>query len=143
MVKFNYRKTGDDEVKINLMPLIDIIFNLLIFFMITAAITTKGISLDLPEASTSEKMPSKSWEIVINEKQDNIFNETPISIDRLGMIMKAEKERPENEKVANIILKAHKLVPFGTFVMVMDMARENDLLNLVIATDSKKDKKEL
>ncbi len=65
MVKFNYRKTGDDEVKINLMPLIDIIFNLLIFFMITAAITTKGISLDLPEASTSEKMPSKSWEIVI------------------------------------------------------------------------------
>ncbi len=88
-------------------------------------------------------MPSKIWEIVINEKQEIIFNETPISIDRLGMIMKAEKERPENEKVANIILKAHKLVPFGTFVMVMDMARENDLLNLVIATDSKKDKKEL
>lgn len=140
MVKFKYQNKGDNEVKINLMPLIDIIFNLLIFFMITAAITTKGISLDLPEASTSEKMPARSWEIVINENQDITFNETKITIDRLEAIMKAEKRRPESEKVANVILKAHKLVPFGTFVRVMDMARENDLLNLVIATDSKKDK---
>ena len=70
MIKFNHKKETDDEVKVNLMPLIDIIFNLLIFFMITAAITTKGISIDLPEAKTSEKMPIKSWDIVINENQE-------------------------------------------------------------------------
>ena len=140
MVRLNCKKNGNGEVKINLMPLIDVIFILLIFFMITAAITTKGISLDLPEASTSEKLPSKSWEIVIDERHDIIFNDTPITIERLDTIMKAERDRPEGEKVADIVLKAHRDVPFGTFIRVMDMARENGLLNLVIATDPKKDR---
>lgn len=140
MVRFNYKKNSDNEARINLMPLIDVIFILLIFFMITAAITTKGISLALPEASTSEKLPSKSWEIVINEKQEIIFNDIPITTGRLAVIMKAERDRPEGEKVSDIVLKAHPMVPFGTFIRVMDMARENGLLNLVIATDPKKER---
>ena len=141
MIKFNHKKETDDEVKVNLMPLIDIIFNLLIFFMITAAITTKGISIDLPEAKTSEKMPIKSWEIVINENQEILFNEIPITMNRLELIMKEERALPEKEKVANVILKAHPQAPFGIFVKIMDMARENNFLNLVIATESVKERK--
>jgi len=139
MVKFNYKKNTDDDVQINLMPLIDIIFNLLIFFLITAAITTKGIKLDLPKASTSEKLPSRSWEIIIDQKGEIVFNEAVITMDRLESIMRIEKERPRGEKVSDIVLKAHKDVPFGKFVRIMDIARANGLLNLVIATDPKKE----
>ncbi len=140
MIRFNVQDKEDDAVNISLMPLIDIIFNLLIFFMITAAITSKGINIDLPEAVSSEKLPSRSWEIVIDHNQKIIFNDVVITMKRLGEIMRAEKDRGEGERVSAVILKAHKDVPFGNFVTVMDMARENNLLNLVIATDTKKDR---
>jgi len=135
MVEFHQRQPGDDGGLINVMPLIDVIFILLIFFMITAAITTKGISLDLPEATTAEKLPARSWEIVIDRDREIVFNDTPITLDRLASIMTAERERPDGEQVLDIILKADDQVPFGTFVTVMDLARQNGLMNLIIATD--------
>lgn len=120
------------------MPLIDIIFNLLIFFLITATITVKGINIDLPEAVSSKKLPQKSWEIVIDEGLNITFNNVPITMNKLGDIMKNERILPKNERVSIIILKANKNIPFGHFVSVMDMARKNNFLNLVIATDVKK-----
>lgn len=138
MVEFSYQQSSDNDAQINVMPLIDIIFILLIFFMITAAITAKGISLDLPEAATAEKLPARSWEIVINEGQEIRFNGTPITLERLAAIMKTEQDRPAGEQVLDIILKADDQVPFGIFVTVMDLARENGLMNLVIATEPRK-----
>ena len=135
MVEFQQPGAERDQGAINVMPLIDIIFILLIFFMITAAITTKGISLDLPEAATAEKLPARSWEIMIDDRQQIVFNDTPITLDRLAAIMQAERARPTGEQVLDIVLKADDGVPFGTFVTVMDLARQNGLLNLVIATD--------
>lgn len=135
MVEFQQPGAERDQGAINVMPLIDIIFILLIFFMITAAITTKGISLDLPEAATAEKLPARSWEIMIDDRQQIVFNDTPITLDRLAAIMQAERARPAGEQVLDIVLKADDGVPFGTFVTVMDLARQNGLLNLIIATD--------
>lgn len=138
MICFAIQKKEEEPLNINLMPLIDIIFNLLIFFLITAAITTKGINIDLPEATSSKKLPQKSWEIAIDKGENITFNNVPITMDKLAAIMQAEKTLPKNERVSTVILKANKNVPFGQFVSVMDLARKNNLLNLVIATDIKK-----
>jgi len=140
MIKFKQQKELNEGMTINMMPLIDIIFNLLIFFMITAAITTKGINLELPEAESSEKIPSKSWEIVINEKEQIFFNESRIDLSRFKKILDAEKMKPEKTRVETIILKTHRQAPFGSFVSVMDTARQKGFYNIVIATDAKKRK---
>lgn len=137
MIRFTQVKNSGREVNINLMPMIDIIFNLLIFFMITAAISTRGINLDLPESDTAEKMPAKSWEIVINENEEIIFNGVQVSAERLRTIFGAERNRPGQEKVETVVLKAYRRVPFEKFIAVMDLARENGFYNLVIATDVK------
>lgn len=135
MVRFKNVKKSGESVGINMTPLIDIIFNLLIFFLITAAITVKGIKLDLPEADTSEKMPSKSWEIIIDEQERILFNDAVIDMDRLGKIMDAEKNRPAEERITTVIVKASRRASFGNFVSVMDMARQYGFYDLVIATD--------
>lgn len=137
MIRFTQIQKNSREVNINLTPMIDIIFNLLIFFMITAAISTRGINLDLPESDTAERLPAKSWEIVINENEEIIFNGVTVSTERLRTILGAERNRPGMEKVETIVLKAHRRVPFEKFVGIMDMARENGFYNLVIATDVK------
>lgn len=138
MIRFTRQNKNHGEVNVNLMPLIDIIFNLLIFFLITAAISTRGINLDLPESDTAEKMPAKTWEIAIDENERIIFNGVMISSARLRTILGAEKNRPGEEQVETIVLKAHRRVPFENFIAVMDMARENGFYNLVIATDIKR-----
>jgi len=138
MIKFRHQPDEDESFSINMTPLIDIIFNLLIFFMIIAAISTKGISLDLPEAESSEKMPSKSWEIIINEHGQIVFNDTVITLPRLNKILSAERVQAEEKRVETIILRANRNVPFGSFVAVMDAARKSGFHDLVIATEAKK-----
>lgn len=135
MVKFKGIKRKEGGVEINMTPLIDIIFNLLIFFLITAAITVKGIRLDLPEADTSEKMPTKSWEIIIDDQERIVFNNAVIDIKRLEKIMDAEKNRPSEERITTVIVKASSRASFGRFVAVMDIAREYGFYDLVIATE--------
>ena len=137
MIRFTQIKKTDREVNINLTPMIDIIFNLLIFFMITAVISTRGINLDLPESNTAEKMPAKSWEIVINQNEEIIFNGVTINAERLRTIFSAERNRQGDEKVETIVLKAYRRVPFEKFIDIMDLARENGFYNLVIATDAR------
>lgn len=138
MVRFSGSSNRNEGIGIDLTPLIDIIFNLIIFFLITAVITVKGINLDLPEASTSEKIPSKSWEIIIDENEKIIFNDAVIDETRMKRIFEAERNRPEAERVTSIIVKANKKTTFGTFVRVMDTARQSGFYDLVIATDPEK-----
>ena len=138
MVRFSGIRNEEKGIGIDLTPLIDIIFNLIIFFLITASITVKGIDLNLPEASTAEKMPLKSWEIIIDENEMIIFNDAAIDEIRLKMIFEAERAKPEDERVSSIILKANKKTTFGTFVRVMDTARQYGFYDLVIATGPRK-----
>lgn len=135
MIKFKNTRMPEDSPEINLTPLIDIIFNLLIFFLITAAITVKGINLNLPEAVSSEKLPSKSWEIIIDQEERITLNGTMIEEDRLKKIMKIEKNLPESEKVSSIIVKSDRNARFGTFVRIMDSARQCGFYDIIIATD--------
>jgi len=141
MVRFRNVKRGNEEIVVNLTPLLDVIFNLLIFLLITAAVTVKGINLDLPEASTSQKMPSKSWEIFIDESEKITFNEAVIDESRLKRIFDAERGKPESERVTSIILKANRRTSFGAFVRIMDTARKYGFYNLVIATDLARENK--
>lgn len=139
MVRFRNVKKGGNAIDINMTPLIDIIFNLLIFLLITAAITVKGIKLDLPEASTSEKMPAKSWEIIIDENEKISFNDAVINEDSLIRIMDAERDKPETERISTIIIKANRKTSFGAFVRIMDLSRKYGFYDLVIATDPRRE----
>lgn len=123
--------------EINLTPMIDIIFNLLIFFLITAVISQKGLSLKLPESSTAEKRPPKSIEISVTKDKKIIFNGKSITKNEVRTLL--TKQKNESGINDNIILKADKDAPFGLFVFVMDTARKIGLKNLVIATEVKKE----
>lgn len=139
MIKFNQQKSsipGD----VNLTPMIDIIFNLLIFFLIVAVISQKGLNLTLPKTSTAEKRPDKSLEITVTEDKRILFDGREIDMSEVEGRLRAEKEKAEGEKADNIILKADVEAPFGMFVTVMDTARKVGLTNLVIATKLKTEK---
>lgn len=127
------RKAGD----VNLTPMIDIIFNLLIFFLIVAVISQKGLNLTLPKTSTAEKRPEKSLEIMVTADKRILFDGKEIQENQIEKTLKKEKEKAEGDKADNILLKADIEAPFGLFVKIMDTARKVGLTNLVIATKLK------
>ena len=136
MIKFTQQKSAPSG-DVNLTPMIDIIFNLLIFFLIVAVISQKGLNITLPKTSTAEKRPDKSLEISVTKEKTYLFNGDVVAEAEIETRLLEEKNKAEDEKADNIILKADQDAPFGMFVTVMDTARKIGLTNLVIATKLK------
>jgi biopolymer transport protein ExbD len=134
MIEFSQRKrssAGDP----NLTPMIDIVFNLLIFFLIVAVLSQKGLDLTLPKTSTAEKRPDKSLEIMVTADSRILFDGEEIPESAVADRLRAERAEATGEKAEKILLKADVEAPFGKFVTVMDTAREVGITNLVIATE--------
>lgn len=119
----------------DLTPLIDIIFNLLIFFLITAVLSAKGIDLDLPEADSSEKMPPQSIEVLISASGKISINRQQVPWADFKRLLVIEKKAGKTSS-RKVILKAEKQTPFRHVVKVLDAARMEGFTNLVIATDN-------
>ena len=134
MIRFQQDLQPEKEIGVNMLPLVDIIFNLLIFFLITATISSKGINLDLPRSETAKAVPAKIQEIVLNEKGEIFFNEVRISLSRLEKILSGKAGSAAGNSAEKILLSADKKVPFGRFITVMDTVRKTGCDNLIIAT---------
>jgi biopolymer transport protein ExbD len=135
MINFS-EQSPVDTIGFNLTPLVDVIFILLIFFILTAN-DSRGIVLDLPPASTAETLPSEHWEIVITKNDELLFNGLKVEKERLEGLLFAAKKKEQNQPL--VILKAHQAASVNAFVSVMDSVRKTGFDNLVIATDIKRD----
>lgn len=137
MIKFSQNLKRRSKREVNLTPMIDIIFNLLIFFLITAVISQKGLNIKLPSAATAEKRPPKSLEITVTKDNVITFNGTVVKKDDVLKELKKEKELATDEKHDVITLKADETAHFGLFIFVMDTARKLGFENLAIAAERK------
>jgi biopolymer transport protein ExbD len=113
-------------------PLIDIIFQLVIFFMVTTNfITTPGIEVDLPRSS-ADTILREDNDIKVWVKADGqvLIDEEPATLSQL------RKTFSDAGKDAQVVIKADKEVDHGRVVQVMDLARSNGLSRLAIATEA-------
>jgi biopolymer transport protein ExbD len=127
---------------LDLTPIVDVVFNLLIFFALSLnfAATSGGINVKLPSASSAE--PVKAEQVTINMTQDGrlFYNDKTTDIDGLK-----EKLKEVKDKNSIVIIRADDSVPHGKVVQVMDIAKSEGLSKLAIAveqtsgTDSGKD----
>ena len=139
MIQFSQQhRAGVGDV--NLTPMIDIIFNLLIFFLIVAVVSQKGLNLDLPDTKSADKRPKRSIEVMVTRDARILFDGQVVPEERIEALLRAEKPRTIGPGARTILLKADEEAPFGKFVMIMDTARSIGLTNLVIATKLKPEK---
>jgi biopolymer transport protein ExbD len=118
---------------LNIAPtsMIDIIFLLLLFFLLTSVFSEDlGIPLDLPQAATAEPPQERPEEVIYISKTGEIYmNGQSVPLDNLFMeLSKAETGKP-------ITIKADKEVAFGIFVRVLDIAKAVGGQNVVIAAE--------
>ncbi|GMV93639.1 MAG: hypothetical protein AMXMBFR82_34170 [Candidatus Hydrogenedentota bacterium] len=118
---------------INLTSLIDVMFLLLIFFMVSSTFRHGyGLEVDLPEAETSAETQSIPEEIVVDERGNYYFGGRPVDEDGLrDAIVALLKEKPD----ATLILRADEAADFGRAVRAIDIARAVGGSRLIIPTE--------
>ncbi len=130
----NFAVRRREPSRVDVTPLIDVIFQLVLFFMVsTTFVTSPGIQVDLPRSSA---------QTIIREKQDiNVWMtaEGSLYLDREPMTWPVLSERLAQAAMRDpdtmVIIKADTQVDHGRVVAVMDLARGKGLTRLAIATE--------
>ena len=116
--------------EINVTPFIDVIFVLLIIFMVAAPLATVDIAVDLP-ASNAEPQPRPDKPVYLTVKPDlslSVGNET-VGRAALPGVLDASTN---GHKDSRIFLRADKLVPYGEVMQVMNMLRAAGYLKVAL-----------
>ncbi len=117
----------------NLTPLIDIVFLLLVFFMLTSHfVRDEVLNIDLPEADSGDSLDEpQQIEVIINEAGEYIINSQIVSEDVLETILQDEL-KGQKEKVVRI--RGDKQVDLGIAIGAFDAARKAGASGVDIVT---------
>jgi len=132
------RARDSEELTIDLTSLIDVVFLLLIFFMVSTTFERQAVmKVDLPEASAVEapvEEPEK-LELVIDPTGRMFLNDQQLIDDRRQTLVAAFDQAVGGRRDLPLLLRADRMTPHHYVVMVMDVAAEMGFSNLSIATD--------
>jgi biopolymer transport protein ExbD len=132
----NFKRQQREEVTVNLTPLIDIVFLLLIFFMVSTTFTQEShLSIDLPEAAANDqRVPPASIEVVVSTAGDYSVNDQPLVNQQLETLKRAIFKGLDGRKTAPLIITADANATHASVVRAMDAAGQLGLINISITT---------
>jgi len=126
----NLSQTNVKRYGIDMTPLIDVVFLLLIFFMLTFAIQGQGLTISLPQAAeTEQKNVEKDLIVKINQDDSLRLNDKHIMIDSLRDALEKLVQSRTNKLV---IIDSGPRVKYGLFAQVLDISREAGAENFSI-----------
>ena len=123
----------EDSPQVDLTPLIDVVFILLIFFILSANFQKEStLNVDRPSASSSTLTPQSETLTVSVDRDKNIwFNGQTVNLSQLQFQVKAHTTE---KQTTNAIVNADRSLDTGTLISVIDTLRLSGLTNVAIAT---------
>ncbi len=120
-----------EEAEINITPMMDVVFILLIFFIVTASfVKESGIDVQQPAPDSSEEQQKKADSIVIRIDQSNQVCIGPRSIDVRAVTANVQRRLAENPNSA-VLIAAHPKSQVDYLVQVMDQIKLAGVSNIV------------
>lgn len=132
----NISPSQKESLDVNITPLIDVVFLLLIFFMVSTTFERESeIEIMLPEA-TSDATAADEFSLQVTVDAEGIFyvNGQRVINTQLETLMKAMKEVAGDRENPPIILSADAKTPHQSVITVMDAARQLGFIHLNFAT---------
>lgn len=139
-MRFTRTANGTKKIILEITPLIDVVFLLIIFFMLTSSfILQPGIKVKLPEATSAPTQTSKEIILTITNTGQLYLNDEKILISELKVQLQALLSKSEDRVV---IIKADRETLHGFVVRVLDIAKSAGAEKLAIATTPESIEKE-
>ncbi|HHP7243864.1 MAG TPA: ExbD/TolR family protein [Elainellaceae cyanobacterium] len=129
----NIPEDPDMPAQINIVPMIDVIFAILTFFIISTLFLTRseGLPVNLPQSDTAESQQQTKIVVTVDESGEISLNQEPIQLDELASGVEALKGDRDD---ALVTINADEKVYHGIVVAVMDELRTVEGARLGIAT---------
>ena len=134
MIRKSY-KSKEKDIQINILPMIDIIFVILSFFIISSLYLVKleSIPLDLPKAETSKNQLNDPIIVSMNIEgkiyiNKNYSDKKSFEFDLIQLISKQDKNF--------VLIRADKEIRYGEFIFVLDILRKYQNLRIAVSTES-------
>ncbi|MFK7858836.1 MAG: ExbD/TolR family protein [Granulosicoccus sp.] len=131
-----FHRPPSEELELNLTPLIDVVFLLLIFFMVSTTFQKESeISLQLPKATDTETTaPPVRIEIVINAAGRYFIEDQEVVKSDVVSLQNALYKVSNGVRDIPLIIRADAQVPHQAVVTAMDAAGQLGMLKITIAT---------
>ena len=128
----------DDRTDVSLTPLIDVVFLLLIFFMVTTTFNQHAnLRVELPDASNAvQSNEVNKIEVIIDKNGQYYIDGTSLLDQQSRTLVTALGKVMQNSKVEKILIRADAQAPHQSVVSVMDAAGKLGLSQISIATSS-------
>lgn len=121
------------RIFINITSLIDVLFLLLIFFIVSSTFLEQpGMELELPKTEAQPPQRMEGYTVFVTTDEKVFLNEEEIGLDVLADRLTAIAPETEED---GLILKADENVRYGLVVEVMDIAKQSGIGRLVVATE--------
>ena len=124
-MKFDPIKSSAGGIEI--APMVDLVFLLLIFFMIGARLSQPVLELDLPQGKSGSSPQGASLVLSVDRQGQSYLQNKHLTLSELKSTLRREIEaRPETR----VTLKADSSIRYGQFMAVLDATREAGVINL-------------
>jgi biopolymer transport protein ExbD len=128
------------KARIEIIPMIDTIFFLLVFFMISTLSMAqyRGMPVNLPKAASGQQAPAESAAITIDNQGRLFVDKQPVEKSMLGDLLR--QQLAQNADLL-VVINADEAVEHGRVVEVMDIARNANVARMAIAVKPKQESK--
>lgn len=131
-----FPEENDQTPQINIVPMIDVVFALLTFFIISTLFLTRseGLPVNLPQAATAKTQQQTRIAVTVKPGGEVALNKQPIQLSQLEMGVRTLVQANQQSVV---VINADEKVEHGAIVAVMDEIRKIDGVKMAIATKKK------
>jgi biopolymer transport protein ExbD len=139
----NLRRQRPEEPNlIDLAPLIDVVFILLIFFMVSTTFSRQSeIEVNLPEASAEQREEQpESLEVSVDVQGRYFIDGKPLIDDTLETLVNALRKESQGRRDLPLMISADGKAPHQAVISVMDAARQVGLVRISFATQQSPEK---
>ncbi len=122
----------DRPSQINILPMIDVIFVILIYFIVSSLFLTRseGLPVNLPSAATTQLQKTKQIVVSLDEQGKLAVNKQPTELKNLQTTV---KDLIASQKTSLVVINADKAVDHGQVVDILDELRQLPEAKLAIA----------
>lgn len=132
-MRFKNRKNNQDDLTIDLTPLLDISFIILIFFILTTTfIEERRLAIEKPKSNSVQTGQNTEIKIAIDKNNSLYFQNKLIDP---GSLREKLKNELLNRPMSSLVIEADKTSELSIFVLVVDTAKSLDIQDITISTD--------
>jgi len=131
-----FRKEEEENFGMEMTPMIDVVFLLLIFFMVSTVFVdfNRQMDLTLPSSKSANlDENTKTLEIEMTADKQIFFNGKKVTLDNLEKALGEAKGKPAEDKKKTAIIRADKNLPYGNVIKVMGILQSAGFPDISVA----------